>query len=142
MKIKIISSLLLILFINNIGYSQRIKGRVKDENGDNLESATIYAESIEGNSLLSYTISNSEGNFEFDVLSDIDFTLIISYIGYENFKKKIKHSENEINLNVIQLKPQMQKLTAVELTGKAPPITIKNDTIEFNAGSYATKADS
>lgn len=142
MKIKIISSLLLILFINNIGYSQRIKGRVKDENGDNLESATIYAESIEGNSLLSYTISNSEGNFEFDVLSDIDFTLIISYIGYENFKKKIKHSENEINLNVIQLNPQMQKLTAVELTGKAPPITIKNDTIEFNAGSYATKADS
>lgn len=138
---KIIKTLFPTLFIICNGYSQTITGKVEDENGDKLESATIYAESLKDSTLISYTISNSEGIFEFDVPSKSEYNLFVSYTGYENFQLKVKPAKKEIDLGNIRLNPLMQKLTAVELTGKAPPVTIKNDTIEFNAGSYATKGD-
>ena len=62
---------------NNI-LAQNIFGEIYDENKEPLLGATAY---IEGTSLGSMT--NQRGFFEIKVSSEINASLIISYIGYE-----------------------------------------------------------
>jgi len=135
--------LLLGILICNFSFSQdfQITGRVLDETSNPLQSATIYTEIPSDSSLVSYTISEKNGEFLLKGVTDAaKLNLIISYNGYTPHQQIIDVQE-KINLEDIQLSLMDNALDEVTLTASRAPITIKKDTLEFNAGSFNTRQD-
>mgnify|MGYP001376735187 CR=1 FL=1 len=134
---------LLGILMCNFSFSQdfQITGRVIDETSNPLQSATIYTEIPSDSSLVSYTISEKDGKFLLKGVTDAaKLNLIISYNGYTPHQQVINVQEN-INLEDIQLNLMDNTLDEVSLTASRAPITIKKDTLEFNAGSFNTRQD-
>jgi len=114
---------------------------IADDNKLPLESATIYLERVKDSSLVSYTISNSKGEFTLeDKTFDKSLNLYVSYVGYQTYLQKIKIDKAEINLETINLLVDTNALDEVLIKSRAP-ITIKKDTLEFNVRSFKTKKD-
>jgi hypothetical protein len=89
-----------------------ISGRVIDaSNGEDLPGATVFFDELKtggvSNNYGFYSISAKEGSY----------TLICSYVGYENFEKKINLNKS-IELN-IKLNPVSTNLDVVEVKGEA-----------------------
>ena len=137
--------LLFLLLINAMGFSQdyQISGKVTDkETGDPLEAATIYTETIRDSTLLSYTISDKNGLFELDLdtrLSNVN--LFITYNGYITLTKQVQLDTPVINLSELALQVQRSQLEEVSVVGERVPISVKKDTLEFNANSFSTRPD-
>lgn len=137
--------LFFIITINTIGFSQDylITGKVADgETKQSLEAATIYVESIRDSTLLSYTITNQKGLFELELRTKrANVNLFIIYNGYKTLKKQVELSKSDIDLGELALQVQPQQLEEVSVVGERVPITIKKDTLQFNADSFKTRPD-
>ncbi|MDR5591939.1 outer membrane beta-barrel protein [Christiangramia sp. SM2212] len=135
-------SLLGILF-STLCFSQefQITGRIVDQSSNPLESATVYTEKPSDSSLVSYTISEKNGSFILKGNTELDkLNLLVSYNGFTPHFQSVK-VEKSIVLNDIQLKPMDNALDEISITASRAPITIKKDTLEFNAGSFNTRQD-
>ena len=123
------------------GKSFKISGTLISEADQSaLESATIYLETLKDSTLVTYTISDRNGNFVLDNRTYEDsLNLTISYIGYESYSQIIHISKSPINLKTIPLKTA-NLLDEIVIKSRAP-ITIKKDTLEFNVASFKTKID-
>ena len=120
-----------------------LTGKVVDaENKEPLEASTIYAESPKDSSLISYTITGKSG--EFDLAFDSDqkeVKVFVSYNGYQTQSKKVSLNSRNLALGDFFLEIQAEQLEGVDVVGDRIPITIKKDTLEFNANSFKTRPD-
>ena len=86
------------------------------------------------------TISNAKGEFIFRNLKSNQYILKVTYIGYKTFFKKLSLTEKEPDLRLGELPMEandiLLKETVVE--GKRPEVAVKNDTLEYDAGTYKT----
>tara|TARA_R110000765_G_scaffold214304_1_gene319380 strand:- start:363 stop:3125 length:2763 start_codon:yes stop_codon:yes gene_type:complete len=106
-----------------------------------LEASTVYAESIKDSTLVSYTVSDQKGVFELEGDTSLkEVNVFFSYNGYKPHYIKVKLGA-QVDLGNVQLEEQAQELDAVLVVGDRVPITIKKDTLEFNADSFKTKPD-
>lgn len=141
---KALLTLLSCLFIISMASAQDfiIKGKVVDaETKMPLEATTIYAESILDSTLITYSITDQNGFFELDGKTTLkEFHLFFSYNGYQTLKMKLTRKAL-INLEIIQLEEQFEELKGVQVSSERVPITIKKDTLEFNADSFKTRPD-
>ncbi|MRI02576.1 outer membrane beta-barrel protein [Kriegella sp. EG-1] len=141
---KMLPAFLVGILCLSISYSQefRITGTVVDElSKEPLEATTIYAESVKDSSLVAYTISDATGFFELEDRSSLkEMNLFFSYNGYKTLNMKITVKKN-INLGTVQMQLQAEELKGVNVVGDRVPITIKKDTLEFNADSFKTRPD-
>ncbi|MDO5979699.1 outer membrane beta-barrel protein [Flavivirga spongiicola] len=104
-----------------------------------LEAATIHVERIKDSTLVGYTISDKNGKFVLeDETKEVSLNLFVSYVGYETIKKTVSLSERKIDLGNVILKTDTSALDEIIITSVAP-VTIKKDTLEFNANSFKTK---
>jgi hypothetical protein len=131
------------LFITGTAFSQdfEITGKVVDEAGVPLESATIYLEKAADSSLVTYTISEKNGNFRLaETTTAPKVNLYISFAGYQSYRETLEIKER-IELSTITMQVQDNELEEVVVAATRAPITIKKDTLEFNAGSFSTRQD-
>jgi hypothetical protein len=102
-----------------------------------LESATVYLQNNIDNSLIKYTTSNRQGEFSLSGNTvHKEATLFISYVGSKTYSKKIT-IEPKITLKPIYLE-NSSMLDAVMIESTSP-VTIKQDTLEFDPKSFKTK---
>lgn len=119
----------------------KISGKiiVEDEQTP-LESATIYLETLKDSTLVTYTISDKNGEFVLeDTTYESTLNLTISYIGFQTYSKTITIGKDPIALEPIQM--QTANLLEEVVIRSRAPITIKKDTLEFNVSSFKTKKD-
>ncbi|MCK0125888.1 outer membrane beta-barrel protein [Gelidibacter sp. F2691] len=119
----------------------KISGKiiVEDEQTP-LESATIYLETLKDSTLVTYTISDKNGEFVLeDTTYESTLNLTISYIGFQTYSKTITIGKDPIALEPIQM--QTANLLEEVIIRSRAPITIKKDTLEFNVSSFKTKKD-
>ncbi|PRX43093.1 TonB-dependent receptor [Salegentibacter salegens] len=137
---KYFSTLLLLLSINLI-YSQQfqITGKITDTEGNSLESATIYAEKPADSSLVTYTISEKNGEFSLSGTTEAEvLNFRISYAGFAPYNQSLE-IEKSLDLGNITLEIQDNSLAEILVQGTSAPISIKRDTLEFNADSFTTQ---
>ena len=104
-----------------------------------MESATIFAEKIADSSLINYTISDRQGNFSLSGNTiEEKLNLFISFTGYESFHRTLD-VRKQIKLDTILMKVQDNLLEEVKVIGTRSPISIRKDTLEFNADSFKTR---
>ncbi|QCE40451.1 outer membrane beta-barrel protein [Psychroserpens sp. NJDZ02] len=118
-----------------------IKGQVFDDLDQTpLEAATVYLERVKDSSLVTYTITEKDGAFNMeDVTGEDNLNLLVSYVGYKAYKKKIAIKAGIIDLGAIKL--QISNSLDEVLIKSSAPVTIKKDTLEFNVNSFKTKKD-
>jgi hypothetical protein len=142
---KIYFSLFFLIFIS-VAMAQNtftIKGKIADENQKNpLESATVYITSQKDSTVIDYTISSKNGTFEFKTRKSTQpFFLKVSFLGYQNLTREFPSITSDIDLGLLLLKELDTNLDEVVLKAEAPPIRIKNDTLEFDAASFKVGPD-
>lgn len=139
-------SFIVVFLFSIFSYSQStfvLKGKIIDKNTSiPLESATIYIKSAIDSTLIDYTISDKNGNFSFKTKKiETGVLFKISYIGYKDYSEKIEKITADKDFGSIRLEENVSDLKEVVIQSEAPPVTIKNDTLEFNASSFKVRPD-
>ena len=120
-----------------------ISGKLLDSiTREPLEGATVFTETLKDSTLISYTITDAKGDFNVSGKSSKQkINLLISFVGYAPIKKVIllPKDEDPITLKPIEMLQKVESLSDVLIEGRVPPIRIKQDTLEYNAGSFRTK---
>ncbi len=118
-----------------------IKGKLVDTAvKQSLSGATVSVVSVKDSSLVSYTLSNEQGQFEIKDLDAGDYRILISFQGYQTFNRNfsITATKKLIDLGKIKMEKEYKSLSEVIVTDDAP-IKVKNDTVEFKSDAFKTK---
>ena len=109
------------------------KGTVKDSIGNPLELANVIAIDKSTNLLESYSITDQKGTYSLELQQNTQYNFQISYIGKKSLEVQIKTSESDEIKNFTLVPDNV--LDEVQITYEIP-ITIKGDTIVYNADSF------
>lgn len=128
------------LISTNLLLSQNIdfEGYIYDSDGNKIMGANIVAIEKETQILDGFGISNEDGYFRLTLKSGVDYDIKISFIGFKEVTF-ILNETNNINRNIV-LEVQAETLDEVELVYEMP-VTIKGDTIVYNADSFNTGSE-
>ncbi len=145
MNTRLLLSLFLGLF-SFYSYSQdfTITGRLIDQEQQTpLEAATLVLETLKDSTMITYTISDRNGEFKLNGKVNLEeVNLFVTFVGYQSYEQKIDLSKNRTQrLGDIALEFQVESLGDVVVKGRAAPVIIKKDTLEFNAASFKTNPD-
>ena len=115
---------------------------------DKADDEPIIAASVEllnakDSVFVAGAISSSDGSFSMKNLSKGDYVVRSTYLGYLTLNQSITLSENQTNVKIDTLYMQTNDILLQEMVveGKRPEIVVKNDTIEYDAGSFKTTED-
>jgi hypothetical protein len=129
--------LFLILF-STISFSQSVKleGLITDSKSVGLEMANVMAVNKATKAMDSYAITNDKGKFVLNLKPNTAYSLKISYLGMQNKELEITTSA-ESSIKNIALEEGGIELDGVEIV-REMPVSIKGDTIVYNADSFKT----
>jgi len=125
----------LIFFFNGVVFSQNIiKGKISFDNNEKDVPVNILLK--QDDITIEYSFSNSNDTYTLETNKYGFFTLVFSSLSYETVSINIEISSksNVINKDIL-LKYKTTILNEVIIESEKP-ITIKNDTIVFNADSF------
>lgn len=138
------SILLFVSFIllSGSAFAQKytLKGMVADTAKKPLPNATVLLMLAKDSSLVTFGRTGAQGQFELKNLSENTYLLKITFVGLQPFNQLLPPVQaTEIDLGVVTMQPINKELNEVLIKGERAPITIKQDTIEYNAGSFKTR---
>ena len=70
--------------------AQNISGKVVDEKNNPLPYVSVVLQSVHDSSYVGGVATNTEGLFSIPVKADTDYSLLVSYVGYETVNKTCK----------------------------------------------------
>ncbi len=117
-----------------------IKGLITDQENTPLSAALVELQHPWGE-LVKSTVADLDGNFEIKEVTRGGYVLKISYLGYEDFKREVTVSTQDIVLNDLKMESAALSLKEVEVTGRASIATQKGDTTQFNATAFKVMKD-
>ncbi|MFD2999310.1 outer membrane beta-barrel protein [Pontibacter toksunensis] len=135
---------ILLLVTSNVAFPQLhfIKGRVVEKEAGALPSASVFLLQSTDSAVVHYTTTNTEGHFLLENIRKGNYIFKVSFLGYSPFYSNLTmppSTSDTLNLGTIALKPVASQLQEVEVTGIKAPVIVKQDTVEYNAGSYTTR---
>lgn len=137
--------LLVLMLVAVAAHAQKfsIKGQVTDTLSAALPSTTVMLLNSKDSTLVNFGVSDLKGFFEIRNVNKGEYLLKITFVGYTSHMQRIVTpiEPAAIDVGKIKLAPQTKELDAVVITGEKNPVTVKKDTIEFNAGSFKTKTN-
>ncbi|WP_295126146.1 outer membrane beta-barrel protein [uncultured Chitinophaga sp.] len=119
----------------------RVKGIISDQTTKELlPGATVALLHAKDSSIEASAFADKNGAFDIQGIDAGKYQLFITYIGYQGFYKTISmDSAKVIDLGGVTLSQKGVALGGVEIVEQIPPIRVKPDTLEFNAGSFKTR---
>ena len=109
------------------------KGVVKDSLGFPIEIANVIALDTVAKKIGSYGFTDANGIFKLDLKTNTTYNIKISYIGFKEISVIVKTKKTDIIESFIMFEDKM--LDGIEIISKMP-VTIKGDTIIYNADSF------
>lgn len=139
---KILTLLLLLCCTAVFSQTITLKGKITDSDNFPLESATIYLTSVKDSTMVDYTISNKNGNWELKIKKlEKPVFLKVSYVGLANHREQLENILLDRDFGIIKLADRSTELNEVVIENEIPPIRIKKDTLEFDAASFKVRPD-
>jgi hypothetical protein len=142
---KILTLIVLLMTLSVAGLAQKklsgsIKGKLVDTlYKETLSEATVTILNPVDSSVITYSISNSKGEFEIKDLDSGNYRLMITYSGYQPYSQRFSISSQLSAINLGSVNMERRNTTLAEVVVEAPPIVIKKDTVEFKADAFKTK---
>lgn len=126
--------LIFIFMISAVATAQiNFKGVVKDSIGEPLEMANVIALDTVAKKIVSFGFTDAKGNFKLDLDKNTTYNIKISYIGFKEISEFIKTGSTGSSKNYTMYEDKM--LDGIEIVSKMP-VTVKGDTIIYNADSF------
>ncbi|MDC1227258.1 proline dehydrogenase family protein, partial [Algibacter sp.] len=106
-------------------------GTVNDSNTKFIAYANVVLVSKEDSEIIKGTITDDFGAFKIDNIDIGDYTITLSFLGFEDYSKAIALNQN-IDLGIIILKESLQELDGVTIVAKRPTVKRMVDRLVFN----------
>ena len=119
---KAIIFLSLFISLNTFGQTN-ITGRVTDEKDNPVAYANVYLENIYDGS-----VTNEAGNFTFSTTVTGKVQLVVSYVGYENYKQNLELIGEKIEL-AIKMETNASELQTVEISAGSFEVSDKKKSV-------------
>lgn len=121
------------------GQQMTVTGVVADEAGNGLPSATVMLLNPQDSSLANFTAADAAGKFEIRNIRREPWLLKVTFIGYHPAMVAVDTAEDGVqDVGTITMQPKSTELDNVTIEGEHIPVTVKKDTIEFNARAFKT----
>lgn len=120
-----------------------VTGFLRDTLHRPVASATITLQNAADSSLVAFTITGTDGRFSFRNLKDATYRITTAHLAFHGAAKRftINTQIKNVVLDTIILFDKAMQLKEFEFVDEAPPVTMRGDTLEFNAGSFKTAPD-
>ena len=130
--------LLLVFFQSIIAFSQNItfQGVVKDTLNEPLEMANVMAVNQTTKAVDAYSITNDKGRFQLSLKANSSYNVRFTFLGLKTKNLTINTKAEDIS-QTITLNNDATQLAGVEIV-REMPVSIKGDTIIYNADSFKT----
>ena len=124
------------LLITSMAFSQNIRfeGFILDTEKVPVEMANVMAVNSSTKAMDAYAITNDKGKFVLNLKANTDYLIKLSYIGMQNKEISITTKGESITQN-ITMEYSGIALNDVEIV-REMPVSIKGDTIVYNADSF------
>ena len=119
-------------------FAYNISGAVADPTGEPLISASIRLLAAKDSAAIKGVVSDIDGKFTLQNIRKGAYILEASYVGYQTQYKDVKIADRDANVGLICLPESSIMLKETTVVGIKTPITVKEDTVEYNADSYRT----
>ncbi|AQG78319.1 TonB-dependent receptor domain-containing protein [Spirosoma montaniterrae] len=114
-----------------------LQGRAVDTSAAPLASATVMLLNPKDSSLVNFGRTDDKGAFTFKNLRSGSYLLKLSFVGYLPYNQLITPNAEAVrDLGELTLKPITKELFEVVVKTAKAPLTIRGDTIEYNASSF------
>lgn len=122
---------------------RQIKGILADEAGKPVDFATVSVINSADSTLEKSSVSGKTGAFEINGLRNGNYKLIVAQLGLKTFVRpfSITAAKPAVDFGTLPMKKDVHNLNEVAVNGIKAPVTVKKDTVEFNAGSFKTQAN-
>ena len=122
-----------------------VEAELRDaDTGEAIQYASVYLVHKGDTTITHFTLSDSTGVAILPGVLKDGYTIYAEMTGYEPYAKRFEiHPSvyNAYSLGVIKMKPSAELLNAASVSAAASPITIKQDTVIYNAAAYAVGSD-
>ena len=126
--------LVMLLFVAGSAFAQiKVEGVVKDSIGSPLELANVIAINQDTKALESFGVTNDKGRYKLSLETNTAYKLQVSYIGMKTYEEILTTKEADINKDFSLVMDNA--LDAIELVYEMP-VTVKGDTLIYNADSF------
>lgn len=121
-------------------WAATVKGRIADIDGGALPGAAVQLVALPDTVRAGYTMAGDDGDFVFKNVKPGSYALIASMTGMDDISKtvEVKDSTETIDLGNLTLSENAVTLNEAVVTAIKTAVVAKQDTIEFNAGSFHT----
>ena len=118
-----------------------IRGKIVDATDKSpLPEATVrLVKATKDSTYVAGAAADAEGRFTLSGVRQGKYVLSVSYIGYATLKKDIAVGSADLRLGSIELSESTIMLKEATVVGVKTEITVKEDTVEYNADSYKTQ---
>lgn len=117
-----------------------LKGKLVDSVGKQaLKDASITVLEAKDSTLDVFDLAKPDGSFVVEKISFGDMIVMIKFQGYESYSKRITFSKSNANVDLGTIYLKLSATDLGEVTVTQSPVTIKKDTVQFNASSFKTK---
>ncbi len=117
-----------------VAQTVRFDGFIQDEKKNPLEMANIMAVNTATKAMDSYGITNDKGKFQLTLKPNTSYSIKISYLGMKSKEIAITTQSTNIVQNIVMDDAGIE-LEGVEIV-REMPVSIKGDTIVYNADSF------
>lgn len=117
----------------------RVIGSVVERgSGSSIEQATIRLLNIKDSTMVRGQASNRKGNFTFKNVKPGDYLIHVTYIGYEPVYQplRITGRTNPVDVGKLEMAETAVELGETVVVAQVAEVSVRNDTIEYNADSY------
>ena len=136
--------ILFLILLTMPAYAQKgvdITGTVIEEGtNEPIEQATVRLLSVKDSSMIGGVATSRNGGFVLKNIKNGSYLLHVSFVGFDPLYQplRITGKNNPVKLGKLALADGAILLGEAVVIGKAPEVTVRNDTMEYNADSYKT----
>ncbi len=132
---------LLLIFLQSLTAQNlnriNIKGQVIDTSGEEIAMPTVMLLNPKDSALLNFTRGDVKGMFEFKNVKNVPYILKVSYVSYLPVQQYLPASKTETNaVGLVKIKPITSELMEVVIKAARATLSIRGDTIEYDASSF------
>ncbi|OVE60791.1 TonB-dependent receptor [Chryseobacterium mucoviscidosis] len=131
-------SLFLMIFFSVIAFAQKtVSGKITDEDGVGIPSASVTVEEPGKDAILAYGITNSKGEYKVTFTSgESNVDLKVKAFNQRPLTKQISNSDQTLNF---KMDSEATEIKEVKL--KTKMVTARGDTISYDLKAFDSKSD-
>ncbi|KAA0993486.1 TonB-dependent receptor [Dyadobacter aurulentus] len=145
MKINILLAILILTHLTAAGQKTTVRAEVSGIVLDSVSKKPLRTASVSlltqrDSAYVSANVTEGDGKFRLKNVSAGSYRLLITFIGYRNKSALFQITgNNPVSLDTLWMTEQGTDLQEVVIKQEAPPVSMKGDTVQFNADAFKTE---